>query len=137
MAVLFVGFLLEKLRVIHVTLVIWFLHLLLKEVSKVFPQKVPKRREFIRRIPKNPIRKTRCSNISLESLRELRTTASQMIGLTRNTVGKVYAVLRHFCKRDLEDRPIIPFGGNVSVVKCDKSQFKHKSKVSQKNEIGL
>ena len=67
MAVLFVGFLLEKLRVIHVTLVIWFLHLLLKEVSKVSPQKVPKRREFIRRIPKNPIRKTPCSNISLES----------------------------------------------------------------------
>ncbi|XP_068711880.1 uncharacterized protein [Montipora foliosa] len=51
-----------------------------------------------------------------------------MVGLTKNTVGKVYAVLRHFCKRDLEDRPIIPFGGNVHVVKCDESQFKHKSK---------
>ncbi|XP_068697865.1 uncharacterized protein [Montipora foliosa] len=52
-----------------------------------------------------------------------------MVGLTKNTVGKVCAVLRLYCKRDLEDRPIIPFGGNVHVVKCDESQFKHKSKV--------
>ncbi|XP_068747407.1 uncharacterized protein [Montipora capricornis] len=51
-----------------------------------------------------------------------------MVSLTKNTVGNVYAVLRHTCKRDLQDRPIIPFSGNVYVVKCDESQFKHKSK---------
>ena len=67
--------------------------------------------------------------IYLWSQRELRSTASTMVGLTRNTVGRLYAMLRYCCKRDLEDRPIIPFGGRVYVVKCDESQFKHKSKV--------
>ena len=61
----------------------------------------------------------------------MRSTASVMVGLTRNTVGRVYAMLRYYCKRDLEDRPVIPFGGRVFVVKCDESQFKHKSKVSK------
>lgn len=69
--------------------------------------------------------------IYLWSQRELRSTASVMVGLTRNTVGRVYAMLRYYCKRDLEDRPVIPFGGRVFVVKCDESQFKHKSKVSK------
>ena len=68
--------------------------------------------------------------IYLWSLRELRTTASKMLSLTKNTVGNVYGLLRYLCKRDLQDRPVIPFGGNVYVVKCDESQFKHKSKVS-------
>lgn len=71
--------------------------------------------------------------IYLWSLRELRSSVAEMVGVTKNTVGNVFAVLRHYCKRDLEDRPIIPFGGNVYVVKCDESQFKHKSKVSQLN----
>ena len=48
---------------------------------------------------------------------------------TRNTVGNVYAVVRHYCGRDLEDQPVTPFGGRVFVVKSDKSQFRHKSKV--------
>ena len=61
----------------------------------------------------------------------MRTTASKMLSLTKNTVGNVYGLLRYFCKRDLQDRPVIPFGGNVYVVKCDESQFKHKSKVSR------
>ncbi|KAM7443768.1 hypothetical protein ABFA07_007489 [Porites harrisoni] len=51
-----------------------------------------------------------------------------MVGLTRNTVGNVFAMLRYLCKRDLQIRPITPFGGCVFVVKCDESQFKHKSK---------
>ena len=54
-----------------------------------------------------------------------------MVGLTKNSVGRVFATLRFICKRDLVDRPVIPFGGRVFVVKCDESQFKHKSKVSQ------
>ena len=53
-----------------------------------------------------------------------------MLSLTNNTVGNIYALLRHYCGRDLQDRPIVPFGGRVYVVKCDESQFKHKSKVS-------
>ena len=53
-----------------------------------------------------------------------------MVGVTNNTAGNVYKVLRHYCKRDLQDHPIIPFGGNVCVVKCDESQFTHQSKVS-------
>ena len=60
-------------------------------------------------------------------LRELRTTAAAMLSLTKNTVGNVFAVLRHYCGRDLQDRPVVPFGGRVYVVKCDESQFKHKS----------
>lgn len=54
-----------------------------------------------------------------------------MVGLTKNTVGRVFATLRFICKRDIEDRPVTPFGGRVYVVKCDESQFKHKSKVSK------
>ena len=66
----------------------------------------------------------------LWSMRELRTTAAAMLSLTKNTVGNVFAVLRHYCGRDLQDRPVVPFGGRVYVVKCDESQFKHKSKVT-------
>ncbi|XP_067045514.1 uncharacterized protein [Acropora muricata] len=52
-----------------------------------------------------------------------------MAGLTRNTIGNVFAMIRYLCKRDLQIRPITPFGGRVFVVKCDESQFKHKSKI--------
>ena len=52
-----------------------------------------------------------------------------MVGLTKNSVGCVFATLRFIWKRDLEDRPVIPFGGRVFVVKCDEIQFKHKLKV--------
>ena len=68
--------------------------------------------------------------IYLWSLRELRTKAAEMLSLTKNTVGNVYRLLRCYCTRDLQDRPVIPFAGNVYVVKCDESQFKHKPKVS-------
>lgn len=66
----------------------------------------------------------------LWSVCKLRTTAAAMLSLTKNTVGNVFAVLRHCCGRDLQDRPVVPFGGRVYVVKCDESQFKHKSKVT-------
>ncbi|XP_074610696.1 uncharacterized protein LOC141865362 [Acropora palmata] len=54
-----------------------------------------------------------------------------MLNLTKNTVGNVYALLTNYCGRDIQDRPIVPFGGRVYVVKCDESQFKHNSKVTQ------
>lgn len=70
--------------------------------------------------------------IYLWSQHMLRSEASAMAGLTKNTVGRVFAMLRYLCKRDLQDRPIVPFGGRVFVVKCDESQFRHKTKVSQR-----
>ena len=61
------------------------------------------------------------------SVRGLRTTVANMLTLTRNTVGNMCSLLRHYCGRDLQDR----LGDRVYVVKCDESQFKHKSKVSR------
>ncbi|CAH3121876.1 unnamed protein product [Porites lobata] len=66
--------------------------------------------------------------IYLWSVCELCTTAANKLGLTKNTVGNVYALLRRYCGQDLQDRPVIPFGSHVHVAKCDVSQFKHKSK---------
>ena len=84
---------------------------------------------FFREFPRIPLGKLLLC-IYLWNLRELRTTVARMLSLTNNTVGNIYALLRHYCGRDLQDRPIVPFGGRVYVVKCDESQFKHKSKVS-------
>ena len=69
--------------------------------------------------------------IYLWGQRELRSRVSSMVVLTKNSVGRVFATLRFICKRDLEDRPVTPFGRRVFVVKCDESQFKEKSKVIQ------
>ena len=69
------------------------------------------------------------SVIYLWSMREPRATAARMLGMTKNAVGNVYAILRHYCGEDLGHRPIIPFGGQTHVVKCDESQFNHKPKV--------
>ena len=52
----------------------------------------------------------------------------QQLGLTKNTVGNVYALLRHYCGRDLQDRPVIPFGSHVHVAKCNESQFNKSNK---------
>lgn len=84
---------------------------------------------LFRELPRVPLGKILLC-MYLWSVRELRTTVANMLTLTKNTVGNIYALLRHYCGRDLQDRPIIPFGGRVYVVKCDESQFKHKSKVS-------
>ena len=86
-------------------------------------------RSFFGEFPRLPLGKILLC-LYLWSIRELRTTAATMLSLTKNTVGNIYALIRHYCGRDLQDRPIIPFGGRVYVVKCDESQFKHKSKVS-------
>ena len=69
--------------------------------------------------------------VFLWSRRELRTTVADYLRLTKNTIGNIYAVIRHYCGRDLQDRPVIPFGGRLYVVKCDESQFAHKSKVKE------
>ena len=82
---------------------------------------------FFREFPRIPLLKLLLC-IYLWNLRELRKTVARMLSLTNNTAGNTYALLRHYCGRDLQDRPIVPFGGRVYVVKCDKSQFKHKSK---------
>ena len=37
---------------------------------------------------------------------------------------------RCVCSRDLQERPIIPFGGPGTIEKCDESKFNHKAKVS-------
>lgn len=63
--------------------------------------------------------------------------ASDMVGMTKNTVRHVFGMFRHCCMRDLPDRPVIPCDGRVFVVKCDKSQFKHKSMVSQQSDQNL
>ena len=47
-------------------------------------------------------------------------------GLISNIFGRR---LQDVCSRDLADRPIMPFGGPGSVVKCDESKFNHKAKV--------
>ena len=92
-------------------------------------KEIPQKRKFLGKFPRLPVGKILLC-MYLWSVRELRTTAATMLGLTKNTVGNVYALLRHYCGRDLQDRPVIPFGGRVYVVKCDESQFKHKSKVN-------
>lgn len=82
---------------------------------------------FFAEFPRIPLGKILMC-VFLWSRRELRTTVADYLRLTKNTVGNIYAVIRHYCGRDLQDRPVIPFGGRLYVVKCDESQFAHKSK---------
>ena len=83
---------------------------------------------FFREFPRIPLGKL-VVLMYLWSHLELHSTVARMLSLTRNTVGNVYAVVRHYCGRDLEDQPVTLFGGRVFVVKSDKSKFRHKSKV--------
>ena len=103
---------------------------LLRRCTTCRGKKSLREKSFFAEFPRIPLGKLLIL-VYLWSQRELRSTASVMVGLTRNTVGRVFAMFRYHCKRNLQDRPIIPFGGRVFVVKCDESQFKHKSKVSQ------
>ena len=61
-------------------------------------------RKFLAEFPKIPLAKL-VLLIYLWSLHELLSTSADMIRLTRNTVGKVFAMLRYLCKRDLQIRP--------------------------------
>ena len=38
-------------------------------------------------------------------------------------ISNIFRRLQDVCSRDLADRPIIPFGGPGSVVKCDEGKF--------------
>ena len=85
---------------------------------------------FLAEFPRIPFEKNFDVYLLVECTRIKNDRIPDMVVLTKTTVGSVYALLRYWCKRDLQDRPVIPFGGNVYVEKCDESQFKHKSKVS-------
>ena len=52
------------------------------------------------------------------------------LGLNPNLVSRICRRLQDVCSRDLQDRPILPFGGPGTVVKCDKSKFNNKPKVT-------
>lgn len=52
------------------------------------------------------------------------------LGLNPNSVSKICRRLQDVCSRDIQDRPITPFGGPGTVVKCDESKFNHKAKVT-------
>ena len=51
------------------------------------------------------------------------------LGLNPNLVSSICRRLQDVCSRDLQNRPITPFGGPGTVSKCDKSKFNHKPKV--------
>ena len=44
-------------------------------------------------------------------------------------VSEIFRRLQDVCTRDLDERPIIPFGDPGVVVKCDESKFHHKAKI--------
>ena len=52
------------------------------------------------------------------------------LGLNPGLVSRICRRLQDVCSRDLQDRPILPFGGPGTVVKCDKSKFNNKPKVT-------
>lgn len=101
---------------------------LFRRCSGCYRRKSLRTGSFFGEFPRVPLGKL-VLLIYLWSERELRSAAASMLCLTRNTVGNVYSVLRHYCGRDLQDRPVTPFGGRVHIVKIDESQFQHKPKV--------
>ena len=59
------------------------------------------------------------------------------VGLSTSLVSSIYRQLQDVCSRDLQERPIIPFGGPGTVAKCDESKFNHKPKVTFPNQFFL
>ena len=56
-------------------------------------------------------------------------TIARHLGLNPGLISRVCRRLQDVCSRDLHDRPVTPFGGPSTVVKCDESKFNHKPKV--------
>ena len=83
--------------------------LLFRKCSMCHRKKSLRTGSFLREFPRLPMGKLLLC-IYFWSDCELRTTVAQMLNLTRNTDGNVYALLRHYCGRDIQDRPIVPFG---------------------------
>ena len=52
------------------------------------------------------------------------------LSLNPSLVSSIYRRLQDVCSRDLQERPIIPFGGPGTVAKCDESKFNHNPKVT-------
>lgn len=55
---------------------------------------------------------------------------ARRLHVNHGLISNIFRRLQDVCSRDLADRPIIPFGGPGSVVKCDESKFNHKAKVN-------
>ena len=55
---------------------------------------------------------------------------ARRLDVNHGLISNILRLLQDVCSRDLADRPIIPFGGPCSVVKCDESKFNHKAKVN-------
>ena len=96
--------------------------LLLKEMHCLSSQEIFLWRKFFAEFSRIPLGKL-VLLIYWWSLHQLRSKSADMVRLTWNTVGNMFAMLRYLCKRDLQIRPITPFGGRVFLVKCDESQF--------------
>ena len=65
------------------------------------------------------------------SIDETRTRTSRMMTMNRNLVCAIFRRLEGVCSQDITNNPFIPFSG-PALVKCDKSKFYHKAKVSIK-----
>ena len=62
---------------------------------------------------------------------------AETLKLSRSLVSRICRRLQDICSVDLQQRPIIPFGGAAAVVKCDESKFNHKAKVNLKHFLIL
>ncbi|XP_078380322.1 male abnormal protein mab-31-like [Oculina patagonica] len=82
---------------------------------------------FFSEFPKVPLTKLLMAIYHYSNDDSQRRTA-EVLGLNRSMVSKIFRGLQDVCSLDLQRRPIIPFGGPGSVVKCDESKFNHKAK---------
>lgn len=64
------------------------------------------------------------------SMDQSRKSTARMMSVNNNLVCTVLRSLEDVCSADIARNPFIPFRG-TAVVKCDKSKFNHKAKVSK------